>query len=154
MDGGNKLQYKLYFIRDCDCGQIINEHLLPNSIQESNLTSLFTTCVGCLIYANTRFQLKKFVNMLTRSVGKYSEITIENQSQLRELLNKLCEVCGTCPNFINEREIEKCSICDKDNGEDEKPPMKKVIFDGLLLFSKMFFFCFKVKITFLVSNLN
>lgn len=129
---GNKFNYKLYFIKDCDCGKIINEHLLPTSIQESNLTSLFSTCVDCLVFANTRFESKKFADMLIRSVGQYSEITIENQSHLRELPNKLCEVCGTCSNFINEREIEECSICDNDSDEDESPPMKKVIFDALI----------------------
>lgn len=126
MNKGEEVSYTLHFIKDCDCGEKINEHLLPNLIREPDLTSLFSTCVDCLICANTRLDSKKIVSMLIRSLGKYSEIAIEDRTQLRQLLDKLCEVCGACPNFINEEEIKKCLICD--NEEENELLIKEVIF--------------------------
>lgn len=82
MNKGEEVSYTLHFIKDCDCGENINEHLLPNSIREPDLTSLFSTCVNCLICANTRLDSKKFVSMLIRSVGKYSEIAVENRASV------------------------------------------------------------------------
>lgn len=122
-EGVGKDNYVLYFIKDCDCGDIINERLLPNFIQKADFNNLFNACVECLIYANIRLDSNKFVKLMTRAVGNYSEITIENRSHLRELLDKLCDACGTCRNFNNE--------------EGDEPLMEKVTFTAFRLTSKM-----------------
>lgn len=115
----------LYFIKDCDCGTIINERLLPDSVEDSNLARLFIKCIDCFIYANTLMESVKFHKLVTSSVGDYSKLTIENRSQLRELLDKLCNVCKICPNFISEERIENCSLCDN---EENQPQTENVIF--------------------------
>lgn len=123
----------LYFVKDCDCGEIINERLLPNSISESNLTSLFAACIECLIFANTRLEANKFVKLVVRSVGNYSSTTIENRLQLRQMLDKLCKTCRICPNFINEENIKRCPLCDDSEGDE--PGEKKVILHAFSSFS-------------------
>lgn len=128
MDSGNSCCYQLYFNKDCFCGKTINEHLLPNSIQKPNLTSSFTACVDCLIYANTRFESTEFIKILIRSVGEYSKIIIKNQSHLRELLKKLCDAYGMCPNFIKGEQISECSHCDDVYDESGAPLKNKVFF--------------------------
>lgn len=131
--------YKLHFIKDCECGVLINEHLLPNAIEDSNLTSLFTSCVEWLMNANIRNESTKFARILTSAIGNYTEIEIENRHQLRELLDKLCEAYGICPNFINEKEIKECSFCDIEK-EEEEPQKDKVIFAAYFSRPKSFFF--------------
>lgn len=133
-----KHNHKLHFIKDCECGALINEYLLPNSIEDSNLTTLFTSCVEWLIKANIRYESNKFVAILIRAVGNYTEIDIENRHQLRESLDKLCEACGICPNFINEKEIKECSICDIEKEEVEQQK-EKVIFAANFSPPKRFF---------------
>lgn len=140
--------YKLHFIKDCECGVLINEHLLPNAIEDSSLKSLFTSCVEWLINANIRYESSKFAKILTRAVGNYTEIEIENRHQLRELLDKLCEACGICPNFIIEKEIKECSFCDIEK-EEEESQKKKVIFAAYFSPPKSFFYQME-KIRFLV----
>lgn len=112
-----QISHVLYFIKDCDCGTIINERLLPDSIEDSNLTRLFVKCIDCFIYANTRMESGRFHKLLISSVGEYSKLTIENRSQLRKLLVKLCNACKICPNFISEERIENCSLCDNDENQ-------------------------------------
>lgn len=126
---GKENSYTLYFIKDCNCGEIINERLLPNFVRESNLTTLFAKCIECLIFANTRLNSKKFVDLLIRAVGKYSEILIENQIHLRQLLDKICDACKACPNFIHEAEIKSCPLCDS----EEKSPPKEVLLVAFFL---------------------
>lgn len=112
-----QISHVLYFIKDCDCGTIINERLLPDSIEDSNLACLLVKCIDCFIYANTRMESGRFHKLLTSSVGEYSKLTIENRSQLRKLLVKLCNACKICPNFISEERIENCSLCDNDENQ-------------------------------------
>lgn len=129
--GEEKISHVLYFIKDCDCGTIINERLLPDSVEDTNLARLFVKCIDCFIYANTRMESGKFHKLLTSSVGKYSELTIENRSQLRKLLVELCNACKICPNFISEDRIENCSLCDN---VENQPLMENVILILLLFY--------------------
>lgn len=120
-----QISHVLYFIKDCDCGTIINERLLPDSIEDSNLGRLFVKCIDCFIYANTRMEASRFHKLLTSLVGEYSKLTIENRPQLSKLLVELCKVCKICPNFISEKRIENCSLCDND---ENQPLRENVIF--------------------------
>lgn len=131
--------YKLHFIKDCECGVLINEHLLPNAIEDSNLASLFTSCVESLINASIRYESSKFAKILIRAVGNYTEIEIKDRHQLRILLDKLCAACGICPNFINEEKIEECSFCDIEK-EEAEPQKKKVISAAYFFPLKVFFY--------------
>lgn len=128
-----QISHVLYFIKDCDCGTIINEHLLPDSIEDSSLAHLFVKCIDCFIYANTRMESGKFHKLLTSSVGEYTKLTIDNRPQLRNLLVQLCNACKICPNFINEERIETCSICDND---ENQPLTENVIFNLLRFYLK------------------
>lgn len=120
----------LYFNKNCEVGKIINEHLLPDNFQETSLKSIFKACVELLLGAN--IDSIKFSTALIRSVGDhYGDVEVKSRLHLRMLLQKLCEACGACENFIGEKKIEKCGVCDEDSDDDDdldvdEPVIKKV----------------------------
>lgn len=145
-DKGKEDNYTLYFTKDCNCGVIINEHLLPNFIRESTLTSLFVKCIDCLIFANIRLDARRFVNLLIRAVGEYSDIVIENRNHLRQLLDKICDACKACRNFVHETEIKECPLCDGEEGVKSTPKEVRYYLLHFLLYLNFAIFYFSLRL--------
>lgn len=121
--------HKIVFNKYCKEGQIINDKLLPDSIQKSSYKELFTACVEELFIAN--IDSKQFASKLVKLFGDYTTLQVKTQNVLKKFLGKLCEACGgACKNFISTERIDKCPNCDEDSGEKEvgsEPVPKKVI---------------------------
>lgn len=143
VESPKEFKYKLYFNKNCDCSEVVNEHLLPDSVHEKTLSKLFIACIENLISANIRLDATKFATKFIREIGNYYKIDVKNSLHLQNLLKKLCKVLRVCPNFIAWKKIGKCSLCDDD--EDEEEGMKKAVVKEVIFFTVFFlrFFCFK-----------
>lgn len=106
---------RIYFNKNCESGNLINEKLLPDDICASNQKKVFTTCIDKLISAN--YDPTKFVKILINRFGDSATKKISNRKQLNELTKTMCAELKACPNFISEKAISKCPHCDSDDSD-------------------------------------
>lgn len=113
--------HQLYFNKNCVSGKLINEKLLPNVVEASTRTRMFTKCIGHLLSSN--YDPTKFGKILDHCIGDHTTILVKNRKQLNELLKTIRIAFGTCRNFIDEKEVPaNCPYCEcnieNDNGYD------------------------------------
>lgn len=90
---------------------LINEKLLPNVVEASTRTKLFTKCVGHLLSSN--YDPTKFGKILDHCIGDHTTIFVKNRIQLNELLKTIRTAFGMCRNFIDKKEVSAdCPYCE------------------------------------------
>lgn len=107
----------VYFNKNCDSGDLINEKLLPDKIEAQNETELLLSCVGQLISAN--YDPTKFGKVLHNCVGNYTTKIVSNRLQLKKLLKTMCTAFNACQNFIGDKALTNCPHCDSDDEVDD-----------------------------------
>lgn len=107
----------VYFNKNCENGDLINEMLLPDKIGALNETMLFTSLIEHLIGAN--YDPAKFGKVLNNCVGDYTTKIVSSRLQLKKMLKEMCIAINACPNFIVGQAISKCPYCESDEDEDE-----------------------------------
>lgn len=133
LDSRSSFVCKIYFNKDCDCANWLNEHALPNFIQGSSWCLLMQNCIDALAAANTN--LMKY----TKAMKNVPALDgVENENDVRALLEIVCVAFESCRNFVALEEVVQCVPCDGDSpknnkkryDKDEKsvpmPPKKKV----------------------------
>lgn len=107
----------IHFNKNCECGELINEKLLPEKICARNESELFEICVDALTSAN--YHPAKFGEILKSCVGNYGTKNVSDRKQLKKLLKALCSEFNACQNFITEKPLLKCPHCETDDDTDD-----------------------------------